>query len=153
MLLVRLGRGCNQDRLRVISMDLALIPATHVDKAWADGASCLGEACKEVDEITGDQLKLIISRGERFLFALRDGDSTVGWATAKVDQLPNIRVFFITDLFAPNVGFERFFNAAKDVAASLGCSRVRCAAKPAQARIYRMKCNFQSVYEILEVKL
>jgi N-acetylglutamate synthase-like GNAT family acetyltransferase len=65
--------------------------------------------------------------------------------------LPNLRALHITDLVAHNGHFERFFEAIKHLARDLGCSRVRCAAKPAQARLYRAKCGFMPVYEILEV--
>lgn len=133
-------------------MQLIPIPATHIDLAWADGAACLAEACDTSGgEITGDQLKMILSRGERTLIQMKDGDDVVGWGVVRVDQLPNVRVLFITDLVAHNRGFERFFQAIKDMGRQLGCSRVRCAAKPAQERLYRAKCGFQPVYSILEV--
>ena len=133
-------------------MDLIPIPSTHIDAAWRDGASCLELACKTSGgEITGDQLKLLLSRGERTLLQMRDGERIAGWGVVRVDQLPNCRVLFITDLAAPGGGFERFFGAIKTLAASLGCSRVRCAARPAQERLYRMTCGFQPVYNILEI--
>lgn len=135
-------------------MELQHVPASHIDFAWKDGADSLGKACEESGgEITADQLKLILSRAERQLFRLSDEDKTIGWAVARIDQLPNLRVFFVTDLYAPNGHFEQFYGELKKLAFSLGCSRVRCAAKPAQARLYRMKCGFSSVYEILEVKI
>lgn len=135
-------------------MHLAVIPSTHVDQAWRDGGSCLSKACDASGgEITGDQLKLILARGERTLLALVDDDKPVGWAVVRIDQLPNMRVYFVTDLVAPHARFERFMDAAKEMAASLGCSRIRCAAKPAQERLYRMKLKFQPVYNILEVAL
>jgi hypothetical protein len=132
-------------------MKLEIVPPTHIDIAWSDGASCLAEACEIVDEITGDQLKMILSRGERTLIRMVDEDKTVGWGAIRIDQLPNLRVLFITDLVAHNASFEKFFTEIKQMALSLGCSRVRCAAKPAQERLYRMKCGFQPVYQILEV--
>ncbi len=133
-------------------MELRPVPATHIDMAWKDGASCLAEACDvSGGEITGDQLKMILSRGERTLIQMWDGE-IVGWGVVRIDQLPNMRVLFITDLVAHNGHFEQFFTAIKEMATALGCSRVRCAAKPAQARLYRMKCQFQPVYEILEVE-
>lgn len=135
-------------------MKLLHVPATHVDRAWQDGASELAKACETSGgEITGDQLKMILSRGERTLIRLDDEGKTVGWAVFRIDQLPNMRVFFITDLVAPNAGFPRFFGAVKELAASLGCSRVRCAAKEAQARLYTMKLGFAPVYSILETVL
>lgn len=134
-------------------MNLIPIPATHIDFAWADGASCLAEACETSGgEITGDQLKMILSRGERTLLQMRDDeDKVVGWGVVRVDQLPNMRVLFITDLVAHNGGFERFFEAIKGFARNFGCSKIRCAAKPAQYRLYRLRCNFQPVYTIMEV--
>lgn len=132
-------------------MELRPVPTTHIDMAWRDGASCLKEACDASGgEITGDQLKMILSRGERTLIQMWD-EGTAGWGVIRVDQLPNIRVLFITDLVAHNGQFEQFFTAIKEMASALGCSRVRCAAKPAQARLYRMKCQFQPVYEVMEV--
>jgi hypothetical protein len=123
-------------------MKLTPVPAQMIDFAWADGACALAEACDTSSgEITGDQLKMILSRGERTLLRMEADEGLVGWGVIRVDQLPNIRVLFVTDMVAHNGHFERFFEELKKLAQSLGCSRVRCAAKPAQA----------PVYEILEV--
>ena len=133
-------------------MKLVPIQSSHIDAAWAAGAHALAKACETSGgEIEGPQLKMILSRGERTLLRMDADTSTVGWGVVRVDQLPNIRVLFITDLVAPHGHFETFFTAIKELAASLGCSRVRCAAKPAQARLYSMKCDFKPVYSILEV--
>lgn len=133
-------------------MQLITVPSTHIDIAWANGASCLKEACDvSGGEITGDQLKMILSRGERSLLEMKIESETVGWGVVRIDQLPNVRVLMITDLVAHNGGFERFFEAVKQLARDLGCSKVRCAAKESQARLYRMKAGFKPVYEILEV--
>lgn len=135
-------------------MLLVPIEAKFIDFAWRDGASCLSEACETSGgEITGDQLKLLLSRGERTLLRFDDEGKTVGWGVVRVDQLPNIRVLFATDMVAHNGHFERFFEELQKLARSLGCSRVRCAAKPAQARLYRQKVGFIPVYEILEVSV
>lgn len=135
-------------------LNLFVVPHTHIDIAWKDGASCLAEACNQSGgEITGDQLKLILSRNERSLIQMKDGDETVGWGAIRVDQLPNLRALHITDLVCHNQHFERFFDSLKTMANNLGCSRIRCAAKPAQARLYRMKSGFKPVYELLEVQL
>ncbi len=133
-------------------MKLIVVPATHIDFAWKDGAHALSEACDTSGgEITGDQLKLILARGERILLRMDDDGQTVGWGVVRIDQLPNVRVLFVTDMVAHGAHFERFFTELKATARSLGCSRVRCAAKPVQARLYRQKVGFMPVYEILEV--
>jgi hypothetical protein len=134
-------------------MQLLPIPASHIDAAYARGASCLSEACDTSGgEIEGPQLKMLLSRGERTLLEMKIDAETVGWGVVRVDQLPNMRVLFITDLVAHNGGFHMFFEAVKQLARDLGCSKVRCAAKAAQARLYRMKCGFTPVYEILEAE-
>lgn len=134
-------------------MQLSVIPPSHVDFAWRDGASCLAEACKLVDEITGDQLKLLLSRGERTLVAMRDEGKTVGWGCWRVDQLPNMRVLHVSDLVAHGAHFERFFAELNTVARLLGCSEIRCSCHAAQARLYKMKCGFEPVYTTLRVKV
>jgi len=135
-------------------MQLIPVPATHIDIAYANGASCLHEACDTSGgEITGDQLKMLLSRGERSLLEMQTDGKTVGWGVVRIDQLPNVRVLFITDLVAHNGNFEQFFEAIKQLAKDLGCSRIRCAAKEAQARLYRVKAGFKPVYEIMEVTL
>lgn len=132
-------------------MELQIIPTIQTDRAWLDGASCLSEACdKSGGEITGSQLKMILSRGERTLIRMYDGEVR-GWGVVRVDQLPNIRVLFITDLVAHNGGFQNFFEEIKQLARDLGCSKIRCAAGKAQERLYRSLCGFKSVYNILEV--
>ena len=134
-------------------MSLVIVPSAYVYQAWEkEGADCLAEVCDLVEEITPSQLKMILARGERTLVRI-DDEQTVGWGAFRVDNLPNLRVLHITDLVCHNGGFERFFTEIKDVARSLGCSQVRCSTMPAQARLYRMKCGFESVYETLKVEV
>lgn len=135
-------------------MELQPVPATHIDRAWLDGASCLSEACEvSGGEITGSQLKMILSRGERTLIRMWDGENVRGWGVVRVDQLPNVRVLFITDLVAHNGGFDSFFENVKQLARDLGCSKLRCAAGKAQERLYRSLCGFKPVYNILECEI
>lgn len=136
-------------------MKLIPVPSQFIDKAWfKEGASCLAEACETSGgEITGDQLKMLLSRGERTLLRMDDDTGTVGWGVIRVDQLPNFRVLHVCEMVAHNGGYERFFEALKEVAECYGCSRIRCGAKPAQARLYKAKTGFVPVYETLEVIL
>lgn len=133
---------------------LIIVPATHIDRAWKEGACRLGEACATSGgEITGDQLKLMLARGERMLVRMDEGDEIVGWAVLGIEQLPNCRALYVYEMWAPGGHFERFFDEARRLAEASGCSRLRCAARPAQARLYRMRCGFSPVYETLEVQL
>lgn len=135
-------------------IELLQVPATHIDRAWRDGASHLAEACETSNgEITGDQLKLLLSRGERTLVSMRRDGRAVGWGVIRADQLPNLRVLFVTDMWAPGALFAEFFEELKKYADSQGFSEIRCAAQPAQARLYQMKAGFEPVYQILKVTL
>lgn len=135
-------------------MQIIPVPANFIDRAWQEGAHTLSEACETSGgEITGDQLKMLLARGERMLLRMDHKDKIVGWSAVRIDQLPNCRVLHVCELTAHNAHFEGFFAELKEMARAMGCSRVRCSAKPAQARLYKMKLDFQPVYETLEVIL
>lgn len=135
-------------------MKLLQVHQHFIDRAWKDGAWKLADACKfSSDEITADQLKLILSRGERQLLVMERDEQKVGWGVVRIDQLPNLRVLHVCALVAPHAHFEEFFEQLKALAEAQGCSEIRCAAKPAQARLYQMKCGFEPVYQVLAVKV
>jgi hypothetical protein len=152
-------------------MKLTPVDPRFVDSAWREGAHKLSEACATSGgEITGDQLKLLLSRNERILLRMEEGivgevrplpdgsfsnyeTRTVGWGVVRIDQLPNVRVLHACEMYAPGIGFERFFGALKELAINAGCSEVRCSAAPAQARLYQMKCGFEPIYTTLRVSV
>lgn len=135
-------------------MKLIPVPANFIDKAWKEGAHALSEACDTSGgEVTGDQLKMLCARGERILLRMDDDTGIVGWGVVRIDALPNFRVLHVCEMVAHGAHFERFFEELSVMADSLGCSRIRCSAKPSQARLYRMKLGFRPVYETLEVIL
>lgn len=130
---------------------LVPIPQRHVDFAWKDGADSLKEACES--ECTIDQLKMLIARGERQLVRMDRDGKKVGWGVFRVDRYPNFTALHVTNLVAHNAHFQQFFDALKAIAADLGCSRIRCSAKPAQARLYAAKLKFSPVYTTLELEI
>lgn len=135
-------------------MKLVPIPATHIDLAWRHGATSLKESCDvSKEEITIDQLKLLLSRGERFLFRIDEEGVTRGWVVTKPVQLPNKRVLLVTDLVCKNAHFERWMPALKEIAFAQGCLTIRCSAQPGQARLYKRRLGFKPVFETLEVEL
>jgi hypothetical protein len=137
-------------------MKLVPIQTNMIDYAWfKDGASALAEACETSGgEISGDQLKLLLSRGERTLLRMEnDQGQGVGWGVVRVDQLPNFRVLWACEMVAHKASFEKYYEELKGIAKSLGCFRIRWAAKPAQARLYKQKLGATPVYEIQEVVL
>jgi hypothetical protein len=129
-------------------MTLFPVPAHLTDYAWKDGAASLGESC--VEECTADQLRMLISRGERQLVRMDNYGKTVGWGAFRVEALPNMRVLFVTNMTAHNGHFETFYGLLEGMAKDLGCSRIRFAAKPSQARLYSIKLKATPVYSIME---
>lgn len=135
-------------------MKLVIVESKFTDYAWRDGANCLAEACDTSGgEITGDQLKMILARGERTLVRMDDEGKAVGWGVFRVDPLPNIRALHITDLVCHNAQFQRFFDELKMIAGALGCSEIRISCRPAQARLFKRTNQFEHVYETLRVRL
>lgn len=133
---------------------LKLVPAHMVDVEWKAGACALSKACDTSGgEITGDQLKMILSRGERSLLAILDGDKAVGWLVIRIDQLPNVRALHVCELYAPGAMFDECWEQLKSFASGNGCTEIRCSAKEAQARLYRMRFRFEPVYTTMRVSL
>ena len=135
-------------------IDLVQVPATHIDGAWADGAYRLAEACDvSGGEITGDQLKFILSRGERILLRMLDDGQTVGWGCVRIDQMPNVRALHICGMWAPGFVFDQFWPLICEKAREAGCSEVRHSSDEVRSRLYRMKCGFEPLYTTCRVKL
>lgn len=137
-------------------LKILIVPPTHVDFAWADGANALHEVCSLVDEVTESQLKLIISRGERTLAQLTEDGNIVGWVCWVINTLPNKRVLHVSGIVAHNAQSERFFPNLNEIAVLSGCSGIRYSAHPAQARMNRMKAKALgmeavTLYETYEV--
>ena len=134
--------------------ELKHVPPAFIDRAWRDGAHRLSEACDQSGgEITADQLKLLLARGERTLLAVMQDGAPVGWVVVRIDQLPNVRALHICELWGPGSHYEDCREQLWSYARSNGCSEIRCSAKPGQARLYRMKGGFEPIYTTLRVKL
>lgn len=134
-------------------MHLSVIPPSHVDHAWKDGASRLAEACAvSGGEITGDQLKMLLSRGERVLVAGVVDGKPVAWAAYQIHQLPNVRVLHVTDMAGH--GFVRFWGELVKLAEGNGCSEIRfCPGTESRARLFKTKLGAELVYATYRVRL
>lgn len=134
--------------------ELKQVPAAFIDKAWKDGAHMLSKACEASGgEITVDQLKMMLSRGERTLLSVMHEDKPVGWLVVRLDQLPNVRALHVCELYAPGATFDECRVQLWEYARQNGCSEIRCSAKPAQARWNRMRWGFEPIYTTLRVTL
>jgi hypothetical protein len=137
-----------------MTYQLQIVPPAFVGRAWMDGASQLGKACDTSGgEITGDQLKMILARGERTLIRIDRDGQTAGWAVTRIDQLPNVRALHVCELYAPGGHWAACFDLLADMARANGCTEMRCSAKPAQVRLYQRHHDWVPLYQTLKVDL
>lgn len=117
-------------------MELFQCRPQDIDAAWRDGACVLGEATRHAQrEITLDQLKMLLSRGERTLIGARDGDRITGWAAVQVQQLPNLRVLYIFALAGKGICSAEGVARLREYALANGCTTIRGAVRPSMARL------------------
>lgn len=137
-----------------MNYQLRIVPAAFVGLAWADGAHQLARACETSGgEITGDQLKLLLCRGERDLIRIDLDGQAVGWAATRIDQLPNVRALHVCELYAPGGHWLPCCELLADMARSNGCAELRCSAKPAQQRLYQRHLPWESLYTTMRMPL
>lgn len=119
---------------------------------WERGASQLSIACdKSEGEVTGDQLKMMLARGERVLLCAKDETGSKGWAAVQIQQLPNIRVLYVYCIYAP--GVTDVFDKLADMARAEGCSEIRGACSDSVARLWERKFKAVKVYTTMSIKL
>lgn len=137
-----------------MTYQLQPIPSQFVGQAWKDGAHMLSKACNASGgEITGDQLKMLLMRGERSLLRIAKDGMAVGWATIRIDQLPNLRALHVTSLYAPGGHWAACFEPLKQLAKANGCDEMRCCAGAAQQRLYQRALPWEALYTTLRVTL
>lgn len=133
-------------------MKLVHIPAAFIDKAWADGAHKLAAACKWASrEVTPDQLKMLLAKGERQLLGLDIDGKMVAWAAVEVQQLPNIRILYVYSIYAPGSTGAEAFELLADVARKEGCSSIRGACVDHIARLWEIKFQAKRLYTVMEI--
>ena len=124
-----------------------------IDRAWRDGAHVLSEATKwAAREITADQLKMLLSRGERTLIGARDDSGVKGWAAVQVQQLPNIRVLFVYCMAGRGICSPQGFGLLTQYAVAHGCTSIRGAQRAAMIRLSQ-KFGAKVLYSVIEIEV
>lgn len=136
-------------------MELFVVSPAFVDAAWADGANTLAEATKWADrEITADQLKMLLARGERVLLGMREGiEKPMAWAAVQVQQLPNIRCLYVYAIVAHNSTGAEQFEKLKEYAKANGCTTIRGACSDSIGRLWERKLDAKKLYAIYEIEV
>ena len=135
-------------------MKIIHIPPKHVDRVWREGAHNLAAACKWASrEVTPEQLKMMLARGERDLVALEVEGKFVAWAAVQVQQLPNLRILYVYSIYAPGSTGPDAFRLLADLARAEGCSSIRGACVEQVARIWERKFQAKRLYHMMEIDL
>lgn len=134
-------------------MELATVNPAFIDRAWKDGAHNLSEACKRANgEVTADQLKMRLARGELTLLCLMD-EVPKAWVVVTFEQHPNIRCLFVYAIWAPGSCFSGTLELLMQYAKDGGASRLRGACDEAVSRLWERKFGFKEAYRIMELEL
>ena len=126
-------------------------PATMVDQLWRGSADALVTAMeRNGGECTGDQLKMLLLRGELLLIGSDDL-----WAAVQHIQHPNRRVLHIYAVASKLNGDglnHADINELCEYARQTGCTALTCSADKAAERLYA-RYGFVSQYATMGIDL
>ena len=132
-----------------------IVLPNNVYHVWEDVKSYL-EASINVSggDFTLDQLKLLLGRGEQTLLVSIDEKGVLNGAmTVEFTNRPNHRVMFITALGGNGIVNDETFSQVESWAKSQGATKASAWAQEAQARLYKIKSNFNTVRYVVEKDL
>jgi hypothetical protein len=129
-----------------------IIPPNYVAQMWPKVSSMLEKAMNYAKgEISLDQLKVYLIRGEyQLMIYLQDGE-IIGAIVIEWINYPNDRVMFINAIGGKTHAdcVEKMYLWAK----SLGATAVRGSAHESVARLWKMKYGFNTIYYTVEKRL
>ena len=132
-----------------------IVAPNNIYSVWEDVKSYL-EASINVSggDFTLDQLKLLLGRGEQTLLVSVDEKGVLNGAmTIEFINRPNSRVMFITALGGHGIVNNETFSQVESWAKMQGATKASAWAQEAQARLYKIKSNFNTVRYVVEKDL
>ena len=126
-------------------------PSHLVDGLWHGNADALATAmARNGGECTGDQLKMMLMRGELLLIGSDDV-----WAAVQHIQHPNRRVLHVYAVaYTQNGGGLNNMDVAElcEYARQTGCTALTCSADKAAERLYS-RYGFEPTYTNMRIEL
>lgn len=132
-----------------------IVAPNNVYHVWDDISSYL-EASINVSgsDFTLEQLKLLLVRGEQtLLVSVNDNKKINGAMTVEFINYPNARTMFITALGGHGIVNEETFSQVETWAKMQGATKASAWAQKTQARLYKIKANFNTVRMVVEKDL
>jgi hypothetical protein len=132
-----------------------VVAPNFIYDVWKDVESFLNASINvSGGDFTLDQLKFSLSRGEQTLLVSVNEQNVINGAmTVEFINRPNDRVMFITALGGHGIVNDETFSQVETWAKSHGATKASAWAQEAQARLYKIKSNFNTVRYVVEKDL
>jgi hypothetical protein len=132
-----------------------IVAPNNIYNVWEDVKEYLNASMNtSTGDCTVDQLKLILARGEQtLLVSVNENGKLNGAMAVEFINYPNNRVMHITALGGNEIVNDETFSQVEAWARLQGATKVSAWAQEAQARLYKMKANFNTVRFVVEKDL
>ena len=132
-----------------------IVAPNNVYHVWEDIKEYLNASINvSGGDFTLDQLKLLLVRGEQSLLVSVNKENKINGAmTVEFINNANARTMFITALGGSGIVNDETFSQVETWAKMQGATKASAWAQEAQARLYKLKANFNTVRMVVEKDL
>jgi hypothetical protein len=132
-----------------------IVAPNNIYNVWEDIKEYLNASINvSGGDFTLDQLKLLLVRGEQsLLISVNKNNKINGAMTVEFINSPNARTMFITALGGSGIVNDETFSQVETWAKMQGATKASAWAQEAQARLYKLKANFNTVRMVVEKDL
>lgn len=132
-----------------------IVAPNNIYNVWDDISNYLDASINvSGGDFTLEQLKLLLVRGEQTLLVSVDDNKKINGAmTVEFINNPNARTMFITALGGHGIVNEETFSQVETWAKMQGATKASAWAQETQARLYKIKANFNTVRMVVEKDL
>ena len=132
-----------------------IVAPNNVYNVWEDIKEYLNASINvSGGDFTLDQLKLLLVRGEQtLLVSVNESNKINGAMTVEFINNANARTMFITALGGSGIVNDETFSQVETWAKMQGATKASAWAQEAQARLYKLKANFNTVRMVVEKDL
>ncbi len=132
-----------------------IVAPNNIYNVWEDIKEYLNASINvSTHDCTIEQLKMLLVRGEQtLLVSVNDNSKINGAMTVEFINYPNNRVMHITALGGSGIVNDETFSQVETWAKMQGATKASAWAQEAQARLYKIKSNFNTVRYVVEKDL
>ena len=132
-----------------------IVAPNNIYNVWEDVKEYLNASINvSTHDCTIEQLKMLLVRGEQtLLLSVNENNKINGAMTVEFINYPNNRVMHITALGGYGIVNDETFSQVESWAKMQGATKASAWAQEAQARLYKIKSNFNTVRYVVEKDL